>query len=147
MDAGRERQATNSRESRMMAAPSTMVSSLMTVSRAGRPVVPQWVAGVPSGDEQVTSGHWQDARVTQPSPSYQPYQPLPPVMGIARPPKSSGGGLTSLLAGILAVVAAGLAFGGSFAAITTFRNTFQGGGETTVTANNVSWWSLTDAGS
>src|SRR6266498_2920687 len=86
-------------------------------------------------------------RVTQPSPSYQPYQPLPPVMGIARPPKSSGGGLTSLLAGILAVVAAGLAFGGSFAAITTFRNTFEGGGETTVNANNVSWWSLTDAGS
>ncbi|WP_133905828.1 hypothetical protein [Actinophytocola oryzae] len=85
--------------------------------------------------------------MTQPAPSYPRYQPLPPPMMRAAPPKAAGGGLTSMLAGILALVAAGLAFGGSFAPITTFRNTFEGGDQTTVTASKISWWSLTDDGS
>jgi hypothetical protein len=85
--------------------------------------------------------------VTQPAPSYQQYRPLPPMMGVAAPPKQSSGGLTSMLAGILALVTAGLAVGGSFAPITTFRNTFEGGGDTTVTASDSGWWGFADAGS
>lgn len=85
--------------------------------------------------------------VTQPAPSYQPYRPLPPLMGVGAPPKPSRGGLTSMLAGILALVTAGLAVGGSFAPITSYRNTYEGSGDTTVTANDVGWWGLHDAGS
>jgi hypothetical protein len=85
--------------------------------------------------------------VTQPAPNYQPYRPLPPLMGVGAPPKPSRGGLTSILAGILALVTAGLAVGATFAPITSYRNTYEGSGDTTVTANNVGWWGLRDAGS
>ena len=86
-------------------------------------------------------------RVTQPAPSYQPYQPRPPMMGVAAPPKQSGGGLTSMLAAILAFVTAGLAIGGTFAPITTLRITNEGGGQTTVYGEHDGWWNFGDDGS
>jgi hypothetical protein len=70
---------------------------------------------------------------------------MQPMMGVAAPPKPPRGGMTSLLAGILALVVAGLAIGGSFAPISTFRQVF--GGSESVFAGKRTWWSFTDAGS
>src|SRR5262245_27893496 len=82
--------------------------------------------------------------VTQPAPSYQPYQSPPPMMGIAKPPKQSNGGLTSMIAGILALVTAGLVVGGSFAPVASYRDTLD---ENTVIASETGWWKFSDAGS
>ncbi len=69
--------------------------------------------------------------------------------GAHTPPKRSGGGLTTLLAGILSLVAAGLAIGGSFGPISTFRNSYEGDGDgdATVYASETTWWGYGDAGS
>ncbi|MFL6123301.1 hypothetical protein [Actinophytocola sp.] len=81
--------------------------------------------------------------MTQPAPSYQPYRPLPPLMGVAAPPKPSRGGLTSLIAGTLALVTAGLAIGGSFAPITTFHDSFADGDFSGTEVNSdLSWWGV-----
>jgi hypothetical protein len=68
-------------------------------------------------------------------------------MGIAAPPKRSRGGLTSMLAGILALAAAGLAIGGSFAPISSYKNTLEGDVDTTVDGFHAGWWGYTDNGS
>lgn len=68
-------------------------------------------------------------------------------MGVMAPPKPSGGGLTSLLAGILALVVAGLVVGGSFAPVTSFKNSYESDGDTTVYGTIAGWWGYTDNGS
>jgi hypothetical protein len=74
---------------------------------------------------------------------------MQPMMGVAAPPKQPRGGLTSLLAGVLALVAAGLTIGGVFGPITTYTNKvdFGDGESPTVFATKYSWWSFTDNGS
>jgi len=75
---------------------------------------------------------------------------MQPMMGVAAPPKPPRGGLTSLLAGILSLVVAGLLVGGSFGTISTFRQLVPLGGpdaEKAVFAGERTWWSFSDAGS
>jgi hypothetical protein len=69
------------------------------------------------------------------------------MIGYAAPPKPSGGGLTSLLAGVLALVTAGLAVGGSFAPITSLRNSFESDGDPFVDASKSTWWGTSYDGS
>jgi len=69
------------------------------------------------------------------------------MIGYAAPPKPSGGGLTSLLAGILALVTAGVAVGGSFAPITSLRNSFESDGDPFVDASKSTWWGTSYDGS
>ncbi|MFC4856132.1 hypothetical protein [Actinophytocola glycyrrhizae] len=86
--------------------------------------------------------------MTQPAPGYRPYQqPMAPMMGAPTPPKQSRGGVTTLLAGVLALVVAGLAVGGSFGAISTYRNALEIGDETSVYASTTTWWEYNDDGS
>lgn len=72
---------------------------------------------------------------------------MAPMMGAPTPPKQSRGGLTTLLAGVLALVVAGLVVGGSFGAITDYRNTYEIDGEPSVYSTTTTWWGVTDAGS
>ncbi len=75
---------------------------------------------------------------------------MQPMMGVAAPPKPPRGGTTSLIAGILSLVVAGLAIGGSFGPITKNRSEFAFDGpdsEPTVYAGTRTWWEYNDAGS
>jgi hypothetical protein len=68
-------------------------------------------------------------------------------MGAAPPPKRPGGGLTSMIAGILALVTAGLVVGGSFAPITSYRNALEIDGDSSVFSTDSGWWGMSDTGS
>ncbi|MCA1655067.1 MAG: hypothetical protein LC635_01055, partial [Pseudonocardiaceae bacterium] len=82
--------------------------------------------------------------MTQPAPGYQPYQPPRPMQPLMTPPRPPRGGLTSLLAGALALVTAGLAVGGSFATVQTFRNEYTDGDGTEEFRSTATWWSYED---
>lgn len=69
------------------------------------------------------------------------------MIGYAAPPKPSGGGLTSMLAGILALVAAGVVVGASFAPITSLRNSFESDGAPFVDDSKTTWWGTSYDGS
>ncbi|GAB1512722.1 hypothetical protein JCM33774_47640 [Actinophytocola sp. KF-1] len=65
-------------------------------------------------------------------------------MGAPVPPKPSRGGVTTLVAGLLALVVAGLAVGGSFGVIWSYRNERDaGGGEGVTFSQEASWWGHT----
>lgn len=69
------------------------------------------------------------------------------MMGVAAPQKPSRGGVTTLIAGLLALVVAGLAVGGSFGSVSSYRNSFEGDGDTSVYASHATWWGYGDDGS
>src|SRR4051794_39109798 len=65
------------------------------------------------------------------------------MMGAAPPPKPSGGGLTSMVAAILALLTAGLVIGGSFAPISKFHDSFAAGDFSGTEVNSdLSWWDV-----
>jgi hypothetical protein len=71
------------------------------------------------------------------------------MMGVAGPPKPPRGGVTSLLAGVLALLAAGLTVGGLFGPISSYSNTVDFGDDEspTVFGSHQGWWGFTDNGS
>jgi hypothetical protein len=72
---------------------------------------------------------------------------MAPMMGVAAPQKPSRGGVTTLVAGLLALVVAGLAVGGSFGDVTRYRNSYAGDGDPSVYATRATWWGYDNDGS
>jgi hypothetical protein len=72
---------------------------------------------------------------------------MAPMMGVAAPQKPSRGGVTTLVAGLLALVVAGLAVGGSFGDVTRYRNSYAGDGDPSVYATRATWWGYNNDGS
>ncbi|MFI7680666.1 hypothetical protein [Actinophytocola sp. NPDC049390] len=65
-----------------------------------------------------------------------------PMMGAPAQPKAPRGGVTTMVAGLLALVVAGLAVGGSFGDVSTYRHSFEIDGDVSTSGHSRTWWSF-----